>query len=206
MSKGNRFGTVKNNITIGLPSSEYKYVYFNNENSNKPGIRYNSSKMQYSHDGITWNDIGSGGDDGYNITVYPTITNLVTKSNGFYEEFGYTWIDPRLHDGQEFVYEAAIYTSGEFFFGDVGNVDLYNKNESAQVAEITFPLAVLITSPYIVRTQLIPGSSNFSTDGALYSTRLQLLAEGVGFIECYSARILVGNEGLYDYLNPPEPI
>lgn len=45
-------------VNIGTSTNVDGYVLFDNGNVNKPGIRYNSetSKLQYSDDGITWVD------------------------------------------------------------------------------------------------------------------------------------------------------
>ena len=53
--------TSENSFTIGGSTNVDGYVYFDNGQTNKPGIRYNSSvsKIQHSGNGTIWSDIGS---------------------------------------------------------------------------------------------------------------------------------------------------
>ena len=53
---------VNGNIQLGQSDGD-RYIYFDNGTANNAGIRYNSTTdaVQYSHDGSTWADIGSGG-------------------------------------------------------------------------------------------------------------------------------------------------
>jgi len=52
------------NVQLGQ-SKATRYLYFDDGTISKPGIRYDAitGKMQYSHDGTTWQNIGSGGGD-----------------------------------------------------------------------------------------------------------------------------------------------
>lgn len=53
-----------NNIEFGDGAdSANKFILFNNGDANTPGIRYNvtSSKLQFSNDGLVWQDFGTGG-------------------------------------------------------------------------------------------------------------------------------------------------
>ena len=57
-------GTDANSFSVGDGTTGAdKYVYFKKAGSNNPGFRYNitTSKLQFSHDGTTWSDVGSGG-------------------------------------------------------------------------------------------------------------------------------------------------
>lgn len=69
-SSGNLNNWVKITALIGLNAIEIgdgedtdKYLYVFNGDANKPNIRYNSATntWQYSNDGVSWNDIGTGG-------------------------------------------------------------------------------------------------------------------------------------------------
>ncbi len=54
--------TVSDNIQLGTTDGT-RYIYFDNGTSDNAGIRYESTgnTVQFSHDGITWDDMGSGG-------------------------------------------------------------------------------------------------------------------------------------------------
>jgi len=73
--------TANGNIQLGVADGT-RYIYFDNGTGNNAGLRYNSSttKMQYSHDGSTWEDIGSGSSGGYwtlaNGSLYPINATL----------------------------------------------------------------------------------------------------------------------------------
>jgi hypothetical protein len=53
---------VNGNVLLGQ-SDGTRYIYFDNGTANNAGFRYNSTTdtVQYSHDGSTWADVGSGG-------------------------------------------------------------------------------------------------------------------------------------------------
>jgi len=55
-------GTPQNTFLIGDGASGNKTISANTAASNKPSLRYNDStdKWEYTNDGVTWNDIGSG--------------------------------------------------------------------------------------------------------------------------------------------------
>jgi len=55
-------GTSEDSFEIGDGTDTTKYIYANNGDANKPGLRYNYStnKWEYSNDGTTWNTIGEG--------------------------------------------------------------------------------------------------------------------------------------------------
>lgn len=57
--------TVNGNIQLGDDDAT-RYIAFHHGASPKPGLRYNSATgtMQYSNDGLTWEDIGSGAASG----------------------------------------------------------------------------------------------------------------------------------------------
>ena len=61
MSKTSLKGTFSNSFAIGAATNVDGYVYFDNGQTNKPGIKYNSStsKIQSSNDGIIYSDIPS---------------------------------------------------------------------------------------------------------------------------------------------------
>jgi hypothetical protein len=81
--------TVGGNIQLGTTDAD-RYIYFDNGTSANSGIRYNAStdKMQFSHDGSTWTDFGSGSgavssvsnSDG-SLTISPTTGAVVASLN-----------------------------------------------------------------------------------------------------------------------------
>ena len=56
-------GTSQNSFNIGDGTTgSDKYVYLKKAASNNPGFRFNvtTSKLQFSHDGTNWEDVGNG--------------------------------------------------------------------------------------------------------------------------------------------------
>jgi uncharacterized protein YaiE (UPF0345 family) len=54
--------TISDNLQLGGADGT-RYIYFDNGTANNAGIRYDSGtdKMQFSHNGTSWEDLGSGG-------------------------------------------------------------------------------------------------------------------------------------------------
>ncbi|KKU17993.1 MAG: hypothetical protein UX28_C0003G0171 [Candidatus Pacebacteria bacterium GW2011_GWA1_46_10] len=79
--------TVGGNIQLGTTDAD-RYIYFDNGTSANSGIRYNATndKIQFSHDGSTWSDLGTTGvtsvtnSDG-TLTISPTTGAVVASLN-----------------------------------------------------------------------------------------------------------------------------
>ncbi|MCC6711137.1 MAG: site-specific integrase, partial [Candidatus Pacebacteria bacterium] len=79
--------TVSGNLQLGVADAD-RYIYFDNGTTSNAGIRYNSTTnaVQFSHDGATWANIGSGlvssvTNSNGTLTITPTAGDVVASLN-----------------------------------------------------------------------------------------------------------------------------
>ena len=126
MSKTSLKGTFSNSFAIGAATNVDGYVYFDNGQTNKPGIKYNSrtSKIQGSNDGSTWNDISTG------TSSHNSLTGLQGGKSGSSEYYhlgqdSYTWVNDAYNLGYWSALKGGTglrtYTSGDILYSSATN-------------------------------------------------------------------------------------
>lgn len=173
MSKYNSSGSTNNKNTIGIPNNSHKYIYFNVPGTNKPGLRFNGTNIQFSNDGTTWSNVGEGGGGGGPI-IYPIISGEATYNVDSYSPKGMTTIDPSEYSGSDFTFYAIIKSASP---EDSVYIDLYNTTAGAEVTDTEF---TQMSTTYTEHSQaLTPGVGNFDSDSETYSVRIKSSGEGV---------------------------
>lgn len=87
-----------NAVNIGDGTDTTKYIYINNGDANKPGIRYNSgtNKFEYSNDGLAWSEMGSGSGGGGYKTIWVPAGAMISATDAGASPGTYEWATNHL--------------------------------------------------------------------------------------------------------------
>jgi hypothetical protein len=192
MSKSTSGGTVRENLIIGLPGNTTKTITANMTGTTDPGLRYdsNTSVWQYSNDGATWTDMGSGG-GGKTIfwsntkswdDVWAEVVAASTNEDGYAATI---FVETNDIDSEGFVHviDSGVYDFSNIKFIGVGNslyaheFDGYRYGAGIYITGI-WPLQPTLSSPVINSENII-----WKLDAPIiFSNNLYLNLNGGGMI------------------------
>jgi hypothetical protein len=137
----NLLGTVLDEFRIGRGNASNKYLYANVRDSDKPGLRWNnaSEAWEFSNNGTSWTEMGSGGGGGYSLSAIVIGNNTYESSDFAAGGVGITGADLGSST-VKFVASGYVTNSGL-----TGTITLYNLTDLEVTASLTFTELVATT-------------------------------------------------------------